>query len=99
MPRSACGQTGQAQLRRAHQELGVRHVHFHGILSDDMGTLVDQSEVVLYSFFNADKIFDYLLSIGMKPFVELSFMPCCLSSGNQTVFHYRANVTPPRDLA
>jgi beta-xylosidase len=28
-----------------------------------------------YSFFNADQIFDFLLSIGMRPFVELSFMP------------------------
>jgi hypothetical protein len=32
----------------------------------------------------ADKI-----KIGMKPFVELSFMPSALSSGDQTVFHYR----------
>ena len=89
----------QAQLKRARQELGMRHVRFHGILSDDMGTLIDQSGELLYSFFNADQIFDYLLSIGMKPFVELSFMPSCLSSGAQTVFHYRANVSPPRDLA
>jgi xylan 1,4-beta-xylosidase len=64
-----------------------------------MGTLIDQSGQLLYSFFNADQIFDYLLSIGMKPFVELSFMPTALSSGDQIVFHYRANVTPPRDPA
>jgi xylan 1,4-beta-xylosidase len=89
----------RAQLKRAHQELGMQHVRFHGILCDDMGTLIDQSGELLSSFFNADQIFDYLLSIGMKPFVELSFMPSCLSSGDQTVFHYRANVTPPRDLA
>jgi hypothetical protein len=35
----------------------------------------------------------------MKPFVELSFMPSTLSSGSKTVFHYRANVTPPKDYA
>jgi xylan 1,4-beta-xylosidase len=33
----------------------------------------------------------------MKPFVELSFMPTALASGNKTVFDYQANVTPPRD--
>ncbi len=33
----------------------------------------------------------------MRPFVELSFMPETLSSGNTTVFHYQANITPPRD--
>ncbi|WEN16669.1 glycosyl hydrolase [Rhodanobacter sp. AS-Z3] len=89
----------QAQLKRAHDELGMRHVRFHGILCDDMGTLIDQSDQFIYSFFNADQIFDYLLSIGMKPFVELSFMPSCLSSSGQLQFHYRANVSPPRDLS
>jgi xylan 1,4-beta-xylosidase len=87
------------QLVRAHHELGFRHVRFHGILDDDMGTLVCQDEKPLYSFFNADRIIDFLLSIGMRPFVELSFMPTMLASGGSTVFHYRANVTPPRDLS
>lgn len=87
----------QEQLARCHRELGFRHVRFHGILDDDMGTLVIEQDKPLYSFFNADKIFDFLLSIGMKPFIELSFMPMGLSSGNKTVFHYKANVTPPRD--
>jgi len=68
-------------------------------LSDDMGTLVDEGDTFFYSFFNTDQIFDFLLSIGMKPFVELSFMPSALSSGDQTVFHYQANVSPPKDYA
>ena len=89
----------QRQLLRCHDELGVRHVRFHGLLSDDVGTLVCENDQLLYSFFNADQIMDFLLSIGMRPFVELSFMPTTLSSGNQIVFHYRANVTPPKDYA
>ena len=89
----------QAQLKRAHDELGMQHVRFHGLLSDDMGTLICQNDALLYSFFNADTLFDFLLSIGMRPFVELSFMPTALASGSQTVFHYRANVTAPRDLS
>jgi xylan 1,4-beta-xylosidase len=89
----------QAQLSRCHRELGFRYVRFHGILSDDLGTLVSHKDRLLFSFFNADQIIDYLLSIGMRPFVELSFMPTALASGDKTVFHYRANVTPPRDYA
>ena len=87
----------QKQLQRCHNELGFKYVRFHGLLSDDMGTLVRENDKLLYSFFNADKVFDFLLSIGMKPFVELSFMPKALVSGNKTVFNYEANVTPPRD--
>jgi xylan 1,4-beta-xylosidase len=89
----------QAQMRRSHEELGFGHVRFHGLLCDDMGTLVSEGDTKFYSFFNADQIFDFLLSIGMKPFVELSFMPTTLASGDKTVFHYRANVTPPKDYA
>jgi xylan 1,4-beta-xylosidase len=89
----------QEQMRRAHEELGFAHVRFHGLLCDDVGTLVAEGDTLFYSFFNADQIFDFLLSIGMRPFVELSFMPGTLASGDKTVFHYRANVTPPRDYA
>ena len=89
----------QRQLRQCHEQLGFRHVRFHDILSDDMGTLMDERNHLLYSFFNADQICEFLMSIGMKPFVELSFMPTTLSSGSTTVFHYGANVTPPKDYA
>ena len=87
----------QNQLQRCHQELGFNYVRFHGLLSDDMGTLVREDDKLLYSFFNCDQVFDFLLSIGMKPFVELSFMPAALASGKKTVFNYKANVTPPSD--
>src|SRR3984893_8751455 len=87
----------QEQLRRCHDELGFRHVRFHALLTDDMGTLISHDERPLYSFFNADSIWDFLLSIGMRPFVELSFMPEILASGRETVFHFRGNVTPPAD--
>src|SRR5262249_5497607 len=42
-------------------------------------------------------IVDFLRSVGMRPFVELSFMPTALASGGHTVFSYRGNVTPPAD--
>ncbi len=87
----------QAQLKQCHDELGFRHVRFHGLLDDDMNTVIDQSDKLIYSFHNADQIFDFLRSIQMRPIIELSFMPSALSSGGQTTFHYRANVTPPAD--
>src|SRR5207302_3308314 len=61
----------QAQLRRCRDELGFRHVRFHGLLCDDVGTLVRHRGRLVYSFFNADSIADCLLSLGMRPFVEL----------------------------
>jgi len=87
----------QKQLTRCNRELGFRHVRFHGLLSDDMGTLVNEENTLVYSFFNADQVCDFLLSIGMRPFMELSFMPTALASGPDIVFHYKANVTAPKD--
>ena len=89
----------QAQMRKTHAELGVRHVRFHGLLNDEMCTYLIECGKDMYSFFNADQIFDFLVSIGMKPFVELSFMPTALQTGGDIVFFYKANVTPPRDYA
>lgn len=87
----------QKQLMRCRRELGFRYVRFHGLLSDDMGTLMRENKALVYSFFNTDQIIDFLLSIGMRPFIELSFMPSAIASGAETVFHYRGNITPPRD--
>jgi xylan 1,4-beta-xylosidase len=89
----------QRQLTRCRRELGFRHVRFHGLLSDDVGTLVEENGVLVESFFNADQICDFLLSIDMRPFVELSFMPTALASGSADVFRYRGNITPPTSYA
>ena len=91
------------QLRLCHQELEVEYVRFHGLLNDDMSVCLGLKDLPgggqepVCSFYNVDSIFDFLIEIGMKPFVELSFMPAPLASGTQTCFHYRANVTPPKD--
>jgi xylan 1,4-beta-xylosidase len=87
----------QGQLRRAHQELGFRHVRFHGILSD-IGSLVRHEDALVHSFHNIDVLYDALIDMGVRPFVELSFMPSAIASGERTVFSYRANVTPPLRL-
>ncbi len=87
----------QAQMRRTREELGMRYVRFHALLDDDMATLLDERHKLYYGFHNADLIVDFLRDIGMRPFIELSFMPNALASGTTTVFNYRGNVTPPKD--
>jgi len=85
------------QLKKCREELGFEYVRFHGLLNDDMSVCLRKSDGSLeYSFFNIDPIFDFLLDIGMRPFIELSFMPSALASGTKTVFHYKGNITPPK---
>jgi xylan 1,4-beta-xylosidase len=65
-------------------------VRFHGIFDDDMSVILGDSESDLYySYFNVDSVYDFLLSIGMQPLVEMSFMPELIASGPDTIFHYK----------
>jgi len=88
----------QRQLWLAHTECGFRYIRFHGLLTDDMGVYhEDKNGNPSYNFQYIDELFDFLLSIKMKPFVELGFMPNALASGNKTVFWWKGNITPPKD--
>ena len=53
-----------------------------------------------FSFINIFRVFDFLLSIEMKPIVEISFMPSLLSNDSADVgFWYRGGRSPPKDFA
>lgn len=88
----------QRQLKMAHEECGFTYIRFHGLLTDDMGVYSeDKTGRPTYNWQYIDELFDYLQSIHMRPFVEIGFMPGALASGNQTIFWWRGNVTPPKD--
>jgi xylan 1,4-beta-xylosidase len=90
----------QRQLRHVRAECGFRYIRFHGLFCDDMGVYQeDKQGHPIYNWQYVDELFDFLQSIGMKPFVELGFMPGALASGPHTIFWYKANVTPPKDYA
>lgn len=50
------------------------------------------------NFTLVDAIYDAIAAAGMRPYVELDFMPTALANGSTTYLHYKANVTPPRNL-
>jgi xylan 1,4-beta-xylosidase len=90
----------QRQLACVHRECGFQYIRMHGLFDDDMGVCrEDRHGNPEYNWQYIDELYDFLHRIGMKPFVELSFMPSWLASGTNTVFWYRGNITPPRDLA
>lgn len=87
----------QKQLKQVKDELGFRYIRMHGLLHDDMGVYFeDKKGNPIYNWQYIDELYDFLLSIHIKPFVELSFMPQALASGEKTVFWWKANVTPPK---
>nr|WP_315212483.1 glycoside hydrolase [uncultured Duganella sp.] len=87
----------QQQLAEIKRDAGFKYIRMHGLLSDDMAVYggTDAQGKERYNFMYVDALFDYLLGIGVKPFVELGFMPQAMASGSKTIFWWRGNVTPP----
>ena len=86
-----------AQLRLIHDELGFKFIRFHGIFADDMDAYREVDGRPIYNFEKINAVYDAILQIGMKPFVEISFMPHDLATSDKTIFYWKANGSPPRD--
>src|SRR5437879_5859105 len=81
-------------LRHTKQITDVHYVRFHAIFHDEAGVYdEDEQGQPVYNFSYVDQIYDGLLANGVRPFVELSFMPKKLASKEiiQT-FRSRPNV-------
>ncbi|MBP6549930.1 MAG: glycoside hydrolase [Flavobacterium sp.] len=88
----------QQQLAMIKKECDFKYIRMHGLLTDDMAVYrEDNKGNPEYNYQYVDVLFDYILSIDMKPFVELGFMPSALASGKETIFWWKGNVTPPKD--
>jgi len=85
------------QLEKIQKEIGFSYIRGHGLFCDDMDVYHTFQNGEEYNFRYIDMAFDDYLSLGIKPFVELGFMPKKLASGEQTIFYWKGNVTPPLD--
>jgi xylan 1,4-beta-xylosidase len=87
-------------LKEVHDSVGMRYVRFHAILHDEVGVYdEDEAGKAVYNFTYVDQIYDGLLDRGVRPFVEISFMPYKLASDPKAIhpFWYKQNVSPPKD--
>ena len=90
----------QDSLALVQRDIGFRHIRGHGLFADGVGIHQPYeyggARHVRYAFTYVDQVIDAYLDLGIAPFVELGFMPSGLASGEQNVFWWRGNVTPPR---
>jgi len=86
-------------LRAVHDVTAVQYVRFHAVLNDEMGVYsVNAHGEPLFNFSYIDQAYDGLLANGVRPFVELSFMPAKLAARDiRHSFWYRPIVSPPAD--
>ena len=88
-------------LHDTKQITDFEFVRAHAIFHDELGVYdEDASGHPVYNFSYVDQIYDNLLAAGVRPFVELSFMPRKLASRESIhPFWYKPNVSPPKDYA
>ena len=82
-------------LRLVREELGFRHVRFHAIFHDVLGTYREEKGRPVYDWSKIDYLYDRLLKMGIRPFVELGFTPDAMKTSEQTIFYWKGNTSHP----
>jgi xylan 1,4-beta-xylosidase len=89
----------RSDLREVKKVTEFSYVRFHNILHDEVGVYdEDDKGNAVYNFSYVDQIYDGLLDNGVRPFVEISFMPKKLALRQDVhPFWYKQIVSPPKD--
>lgn len=83
----------QDMIRIIQQEVGFRYIHFHGLFDDAMRVYGEnENGAPELNFSRIDAAIDFLLSVGLLPFVELSYMPGALALPNARQAYYNQSV-------
>lgn len=86
------------QLKLVQEEIGFSFIRGHGLFTDDMAIYqVRPDGSAEYNYTYLDRVFDSYLELNIRPFLELGFMPGKMASGDQTIFYWKGNVTPPAE--
>jgi xylan 1,4-beta-xylosidase len=85
-----------AQLRTVQKELRFRYIRFHNIFADELGTYREVNGKPVYDWTRIDYLYDQLLGMGLKPFVELGFTPDAMKTSDQTIFYWKGNTSHPQ---
>jgi xylan 1,4-beta-xylosidase len=93
----AMRQSYRDDVRRVKKVTDFRYVRFHAILDDENGVYSeDKQGNPVYDWSYVDQIYDGLLADGVKPYVEISFMPKALAKTVQYhAFWYKPIPSPP----
>lgn len=90
-------QANQDQLALVGREIGFRYVRFHGIFGEDTDPYREINGRPYYNFDAINQVYANALRAGIKPLVEISFMPTDLASDSRTIFYWKGNGSPPKD--
>ena len=90
----------QNMLIDLQNNIGYEYIKFHGLLSDDMMVVSRIGGKLTFHYTLVDMALDFLVSIGLKPLVQFSFMPRDLAADpNKTIFYSPMITSPPKHMS
>ncbi len=91
----------QKELIQIQKEVGFQYVKFHGLLDDTMMLYNEDRQGKPYlTFHYVDELMDFLMSIKLKPMIQLSFMPRLLAKNpDNTIFYNPSILSEPNNIA
>lgn len=91
--------TAFEQLKQVKKDCGFEYIRFHGLFHEEMNVVRRNNDgKLLFNFQYMDLLFDSLLSIGIRPIVELGLMPDIMAKDKKYVFWWKMNISMPEKM-
>ncbi|GAB2044811.1 hypothetical protein AGATL06_13080 [Agathobaculum sp. TL06] len=96
---SCLSESVQKQLEIAKREIGFEYVRFHGLFNDNMQVYFEaENGTPCLRFQTVDLLFDKLLELSYKPYIEFGYVPQLLATNNSSIFETRSYISYPKDM-
>lgn len=98
---AACLRTDmQNQISQAKSDLSIDYLRIRDIFSDSLYVYYESEDNdAIFNWQALDHVFDFILSLGAKPFPEIGYMPEKLASKKQYAhLPYHPNISCPKSL-
>ncbi|MNO22493.1 Beta-xylosidase [compost metagenome] len=87
------------QIKEIHEEIQIEYLRFEGVFNQEMDVVQKEREGFKFNWKFINNILDYLVDIGVKPFICLSYMPPLFASKSTSFFNYQGNTSPPKEMS
>lgn len=90
----------QDQIREAKRDMNLATLRVRDIFSDALYVYFeDEAKRPVFNWQTLDSVFDFLLSLEIRPFPEIGYMPERLAAKKQYAgYQYRPNVSKPKSM-
>jgi len=87
------------QMKKVQENCGFKYCRFHGLFHRDMFVVMEEHGKIVYNWQYIDDLFDHMLDLKVRPFVELSFFPDAFASdSSKSIMWWKAKTTPGKNF-